>query len=155
MDFEIWHILILLVLGYIAGVINTLAGGGSNLTLPALMVLGMPADIANATNRVGIIMQTIWGAKSFHGHGELPLHDVKAIFIPLSIGGVLGALSASYAPVTYLKPVLLLTMISMSLIIICIAIRLSLISVTTIALRSVMTTSCVLPWPSRALSVSV
>lgn len=117
MDFEIWHILILLVLGYIAGVINTLAGGGSNLTLPALMVLGMPADIANATNRVGIIMQTIWGAKSFHGHGELPLHDVKAIFIPLSIGGVFGALSASYAPVTYLKPVLLLTMISMSLII--------------------------------------
>jgi len=117
MEFDFLQIAALLVLGYIAGIINTLAGGGSNLTLPALMVLGMPADIANATNRVGIFLQTLWGAKGFHGHGELPLHDVKGIFIPLTIGGIIGALAASYAPVTYLKPVLLITMISMSLII--------------------------------------
>lgn len=117
MEFEFLHIAALLVLGYIAGIINTLAGGGSNLTLPALMVLGMPADVANATNRVGIFMQTLWGSKSFHGHGKLPLLDIKGIFIPLSIGGVIGALAASYAPVSYLKPVLLFTMIAMSLII--------------------------------------
>lgn len=117
MDLDIVQIVTLLVLGYIAGIINTLAGGGSNLTLPALMVLGMPADVANATNRVGIFLQTLWGAKSFHGHGELPLHDIKGIFIPLSIGGIIGALAASYAPVLYLKPVLLITMISMTLII--------------------------------------
>ncbi len=117
MDFDLLHIVTLLVLGYIAGIINTLAGGGSNLTLPALMIFGMPADVANATNRVGIFLQTLWGAKGFHGHGELPLHDVKSIFIPLSIGGLIGALAASYAPVLYLKPVLLVTMITMSLII--------------------------------------
>lgn len=117
MEFEFLQILVLLLLGYIAGIINTLAGGGSNLTLPALMVLGMPADVANATNRVGIFLQTLWGTKSFHSHGELPLHDIKGIFIPLSLGGVIGALAASYAPVDYLKPVLLLTMISMSAII--------------------------------------
>ena len=117
MEFDFLQISALLILGYIAGIINTLAGGGSNLTLPALMVMGLPADIANATNRVGIFLQTIWGAKAFHGHGQLPLHDVKGIFIPLSIGGVLGALAASYVPVSFLKPVLLTTMISMSLII--------------------------------------
>lgn len=117
MEFDLLQIISLLILGYIAGIINTLAGGGSNLTLPALMVLGMPADIANATNRVGIFLQTLWGAKSFHGHGELPLTDVKGIFVPLLLGGFIGALAASYAPVTYLKPVLLITMISMSLII--------------------------------------
>jgi hypothetical protein len=117
MDLDTFQVVGLLVLGYIAGIINTLAGGGSNLTLPALMVIGMPADIANATNRVGIFLQTLWGAKSFHGHGELPLHDIKGIFIPLSAGGIIGALAASYAPVAYLKPVLLITMISMSLII--------------------------------------
>ena len=117
MEFDLLHIILLLVLGYVAGIINTLAGGGSNLTLPALMILGLPADIANATNRVGIFLQTLWGARAFHGHGQLPLADIKGIFIPLSIGGVLGALAASYAPVTYLKPVLLGTMVSMSLII--------------------------------------
>ena len=117
MDFDLLQIFSLLILGYIAGIINTIAGGGSNLTLPALLVMGMPADIANATNRVGIFLQAIWGAKSFHGHGELPLNDVKGIFIPLTIGGIIGALAASYAPVSYLKPVLLTTMISLSLII--------------------------------------
>lgn len=117
MELEVLHIIALLILGYLAGIINTLAGGGSNLTLPALMVLGMPADIANATNRVGIFLQTLWGAKSFHGHGKLPLNDIGWIFIPLSVGGLIGALAASYAPVTYLKPVLLITMITMSLII--------------------------------------
>lgn len=117
MDLGFLQISALLVLGYIAGIINTLAGGGSNLTLPALMILGLPADVANATNRVGIFMQAIWGVRGFHGHGELPLHDFKGIFIPLSLGGIIGALAASYAPVGYLKPVLLITMISMSLII--------------------------------------
>ena len=117
MSLDLLHIFILLLLGYIAGIINTLAGGGSNLTLPALMILGLPADIANASNRVGIFLQTVWGTRAFHGHGELPLQDIKGIFIPLAIGGVLGALAASYAPTTYLKPVLLGTMVTMSLII--------------------------------------
>ncbi len=117
MEFDLLHILLLLVLGYIAGIINTLAGGGSNLTLPALMIMGLPADVANASNRVGIIFQALWGAREFHSHGELPLQDIKGIFIPLAIGGVLGGLTASYAPVIYLKPVLLGTMVTMSLII--------------------------------------
>ena len=77
----------------------------------------MPADVANATNRVGIFLQTLWGSKRFHGYGELPLGDLRGIFIPLSFGGIIGALAASYAPVDYLKPVLLITMITMSLII--------------------------------------
>ena len=117
MDYSPLHILALLALGYIAGIINTLAGGGSNLTLPALMVMGMPADIANATNRVGIFLQTIVGSRGFDQQGQLPLHDIKGIFVPLASGGIIGALAASYAPVSYLKPVLLSTMIAMSLII--------------------------------------
>ena len=46
------HIAILLVAGPAAGFINTLAGGGSLLTLPVLLLVGLPADMANATNRV-------------------------------------------------------------------------------------------------------
>ena len=40
---------LLVVTGFIAGVINTLAGGGSNLTIPALMVMGLPAEASTAT----------------------------------------------------------------------------------------------------------
>ena len=42
------YICLLVGTGFLAGIINTMAGGGSNLTIPALMMLGLPADIANA-----------------------------------------------------------------------------------------------------------
>ena len=57
----------LLVLGLVAGIINTLAGGGSNLTVPALMVFGMPPEIANATNRVGVFLQVADAADDLVG----------------------------------------------------------------------------------------
>ena len=43
-------ILILMLIGVLFGVINTLAGGGSVLSLPALLLLGLPPHAANATN---------------------------------------------------------------------------------------------------------
>ena len=52
---ELSQAIVLVVIGLMAGVINTLAGGGSNLSLPALMMTGLPADVANATNRVAVL----------------------------------------------------------------------------------------------------
>ena len=106
--------LLLGVLGLVAGVINTLAGGGSNLTIPALMISGMPPDVANATNRVGVMMQSVAGIKGFHDHGRLPTHDLKGILVPTLLGGLLVGAVASYAPVHILKPALLLTMLAMA-----------------------------------------
>ncbi len=108
------YALLLVVLGLVAGVVNTLAGGGSNLTIPALMISGMPADMANATNRVGVMMQSLTGMKKFHDKGKLPTGDLKGILIPTLAGGLLGGVVASYAPVEVLKPALLLTMLGMA-----------------------------------------
>lgn len=109
--------LLLVVTGLIAGVINTLAGGGSNLTLPALMVMGLPADIANATNRVGVLLQCLVGVKGFDKHNKLERGDIGPILIPNLIGSGIGALFASFTPTTYLKPILLAAMVGMALII--------------------------------------
>ncbi len=117
MEITLIEALILSLLGVIAGIINTLAGGGSNLTVPALMVLGMPADIANATNRVGVFLQAIVGATGFRRHKKLPTHDFKAIIIPLLIGALVGGLSASYAPAFLLKYLLLGAMLLVATII--------------------------------------
>ncbi len=106
--------LLLLVLGLVAGVINTLAGGGSNLTIPALMISGMPPDIANATNRVGVMMQSLAGLKGFHDNDKLPTGDLKGILVPTVLGGLVGGAVASFAPVSLLKPALLLTMLGMA-----------------------------------------
>ena len=111
MDISNFEIGTLLVLGLVAGVINTLAGGGSNLTVPALMVFGMPPEIANATNRIGVLLQGIAGTRGFRKHGKLPMGDFKNMMLPLFIGAVFGAGFASYAPERLLKYLLLGAMI--------------------------------------------
>lgn len=110
---EIYQIVTLIILGFIAGIINTLAGGGSNLTLPALMIFGLPPDVANATNRVGIFLQGLSASFGFKKHNKLPLDDFKSMLIPLLLGSLLGTLLASYTPNFLLKYLLLGTMITL------------------------------------------
>ena len=117
MDISLPYIFLLVIVGLIAGAINTLAGGGSNLTLPILMVMGMPPEIANATNRVGVALQSLAGALGFRANDKLPLDDLGPIMVPTLAGGLFGAVAASYAPSWILKPLLLGTMLTMALII--------------------------------------
>lgn len=116
-EFSLFTVSLLIVTGLIAGVINTLAGGGSNLTIPALMVMGLPADIANATNRVGVLLQSVAGVRGFHRHGKLDSGDTLPVLVPNLLGGLVGALCAAALPVPWLKPLLLGTMVGMSLLI--------------------------------------
>lgn len=92
-----WAIYIVaLVAGAVAGAINTLAGSGSTLTLPMLIFLGLPADVANGTNRVGVVLQNIVGMVTLRRGGKLPLdaHMWKLV-IPTLLGGGTGALVAA------------------------------------------------------------
>lgn len=113
-ELDLVYIVILIVTGFLAGIINTMAGGGSNLTIPALMVLGLPPDIANATNRVSVALQSFTAYRGFSKHGKLDIPDIKPILIVTLLGGVIGAIFASYMPPEYLKPTLLAAMILMA-----------------------------------------
>jgi len=63
---EWWQLSLLLFAGFAAGVLNTLAGGGSLITLPLMLWIGLPAPVANASNRISLILQNISGAANFH-----------------------------------------------------------------------------------------
>lgn len=108
---------LLVVTGFVAGIINTLAGGGSSLTIPALMVLGLPADVANATNRVGVFLQCLVGTRGFHKAGRLDTSDMGPVLVPTLVGGLVGAVLAAFLPVWVLKPMLLGSMVIMALVI--------------------------------------
>ena len=118
MEYELSVLMIslLVITGVISGFINTLAGGGSMLTLPALMMLGMPADVANATNRVGVLMQSATGAKGFNDQNRLDRSAVLPILVPTVIGALAGSVLASYLPVWLLEPVLLASMVTVALV---------------------------------------
>ncbi len=111
------YIVLLVVAGVVAGFVNTIAGGGSVITVPALMLLGMPADIANGTNRVGVAIQSLAAMHEFGKHGRLDRPAIIPVLCPSMSGSLLGALTASYVPVALLKPLLLGTMMVMTLLI--------------------------------------
>ncbi len=57
--------IILFLIGLLAGFINVMAGGGSALTLPALIFLGLDGAMANGTNRLAILIQNIFAVTAF------------------------------------------------------------------------------------------
>lgn len=91
-----WYVAIAVVLaGFAAGFINTIAGSGSLITLPLLIFLGMPANIANGTNRLGILFQTITSTLSFRKHGYFQLKRGLIVALPAVAGSLPGALIAA------------------------------------------------------------
>lgn len=83
-----------LLVGLAAGFINTVAGGGSLLSLPALIFLGLDPVVANGTNRIAILAQNINGVLAFrhrgHFHGKLAV----TLALPALAGAYLGSMVA-------------------------------------------------------------
>ncbi|QNB44957.1 TSUP family transporter [Thermanaerosceptrum fracticalcis] len=84
-------VLLILVVGVIAGFLNTVAGGGSLLTMPMFIFLGMPSALANGTNRVALTVQGIAAAINFRRKGYFDLKLGLTLGIPAMIGSYLGA----------------------------------------------------------------
>lgn len=92
---EIEIILILFGVGTLAGVINVMAGGGSTLTLPTLIFLGLDATVANGTNRIAILIQNISAIYSFKREkfAKFKISFKMSLFtLP---GAILGAIAAT------------------------------------------------------------
>jgi uncharacterized protein len=85
---------LILVGGFVAGVVNTLAGGGSIITLPLLIYAGLPPTMANATNRVAIVLQNVGALAGFRRHGHSPGREAWILLAPSLAGGALGAFLA-------------------------------------------------------------
>ena len=86
-----WHYPILVLVGCIVGVINTMAGGGSLITLPILIFLGLPSNVANGTNRIGLIMTAFSANMGFKSKGvsTYPFNVYIGLFA--LIGSLFGA----------------------------------------------------------------
>ena len=97
MNLEWYQYILLLLGGAVAGVINTLAGNGSTITLFLLMTFGLPANVANGTNRIGILFQSIIATRAFAKSDRFqPLIKKSWWIIALAVpGGIAGAMFAS------------------------------------------------------------
>ena len=76
--------------GFVAGIINTLAGGGSLITLPLLILAGLPANVANGTNRVAIVLQNVGALSGFRSQGLTLGREVLWLLLPTLAGAAVG-----------------------------------------------------------------
>lgn len=88
---EIFEFILLALIGIFAGFLNVTAGGGSLLTLPFLIFLGLPATVANGTNRIAILFQNIFATTRFHQFDVIPKGATFITAIPALVGAIIGA----------------------------------------------------------------
>lgn len=86
--------LLLFAVGLVAGTLNVIAGGGSTLTLPVMIFLGLPPTVANGTNRVAILVQNVGAAWSFQRRRLTTVAWLWLAVPPAVVGAVLGTLLA-------------------------------------------------------------
>lgn len=91
-DLSLVDFLLFAFAGLLTGVINTLAGSGSLITLPIFIFMcGLPPSVANATNRIGVFMQS--GVASLRYNKTFPglYKGMEWLAIPAVIGAVIGS----------------------------------------------------------------
>jgi uncharacterized membrane protein YfcA len=87
----VFEALLLIGVGFFAGILNTMAGGGSLLTLPILIFLGLPPNIANGTNRVAIVVQNIFTTAGFKSKGVKTFPFSIYVGLSALVGSIIGA----------------------------------------------------------------
>jgi uncharacterized protein len=97
---------VLVVVGSIVSFVNSIAGGGSVISLPLLMMFGLTGAEANGTNRLGVLLGSAGSLHGFHRSRQLPLQLLPKVAVPGVMGSVIGTLCAIGMPDRIFKPVL-------------------------------------------------
>jgi uncharacterized protein len=96
MDWTVEHLVIAFSGAFIAGMINALAGNGSVITLTILTeLLGLPGNIANGTNRVGVLMNAAGAMTGFAGKRDMEYRRYLKYILPVIFGALIGTIVAT------------------------------------------------------------
>lgn len=109
MDFL--HIALIAAVGIVAGFLNTVAGGGSLITMPVLIFLGLPSAVANGTNRVAIMSQCIVAVTNFRSKGYFDWKLGLMLAVPAAAGAIVGSGIAVSLPDDIFNKVLAVVML--------------------------------------------
>ncbi len=95
---DLWHAAVACAAAFLAGAINSVAGGGTLVSFPALIWLGLNSVTANATSTVAIwpgTLGSIWGYRREMREAEPRMY---LLVVPSLIGGISGALLLRWTP---------------------------------------------------------
>lgn len=95
---SVLHVLLILVTGIVAGFLNVVGGGGSLLTMPMLIFLGLPSATTNGTNRIALMVQNIIAIANFRRKGFFDFKLGLLLGVPAVMGSIAGARFAITLP---------------------------------------------------------
>ncbi|HLP40923.1 MAG TPA: sulfite exporter TauE/SafE family protein [Fibrobacteria bacterium] len=101
-----WTYPLLFAAGVVVSVINSVSGGGSILSLPLLIFLGLPSAAANGTNRIGALAGSLGSLAAFRRLGHFHPRLAWQVGWPASLGSLVGSLLAVRLPDRIFNPVL-------------------------------------------------
>jgi len=93
-DIQLWHMLVMVFLGIGAAFINSVAGGGSILSLPFMIFTGIPTVMAHGTNRFGLIFGALGSFLDLKKRGQVNVSLIATMLLPVGLGSFMGALLA-------------------------------------------------------------
>lgn len=108
-------ILFLIGAGFIASFIDSVVGGGGLISLPALLLTGLPPTIALGTNKMASVMGSCTSTLSFMRSGKIDIGIIKYLF-PLSfIGSAFGVITVQQIPSQFLKPLVVIMLVAVTI----------------------------------------
>lgn len=108
---NIYDVALILVAGVVAGFMNTVGGGGSLISLPVLIFMGLPSAVANGTNRIALLVQSIVAVENFRRGGFIDLRLSLLLGMPAMLGSLAGVYMAITMPDAVFNRVLAVVML--------------------------------------------
>jgi hypothetical protein len=107
---------LLLLVGFVTGIINTMAGGGGFLILPVLVGMGLPVNVANGSVRVSVLTQNIGAVATFHNEGVRAYRPSWQLGPAMIVGALAGAYLATKIDNDIFKPLVGVVLLAWALI---------------------------------------
>lgn len=93
-----FEFVLMFAVGFVAAILNVLAGGGSLLTMPLLIALGLSPGVANGTARVAVLVQNITATVKYHRAGKIHWPSIARAAPTVMIAGLVGAIAGTRIP---------------------------------------------------------
>ncbi|MGI9229066.1 MAG: sulfite exporter TauE/SafE family protein [Gammaproteobacteria bacterium] len=115
-EFALWQGIVLFLTGIAAGFVNVTAAGGSMLSVPVMVFLGIPGPVANGTNRIAILAQNITAVVTFFRRGYSDFRLSVLLALAAMPGAVIGALAGVQLEGVWFNRVLAVLLITIMII---------------------------------------
>ncbi len=109
-----WNLLLLLAAGFISAWLDAIVGGGGVISLPAVMLTGIPPTTAIGTNKLAAIAGVVTASITFWRRGCVRKPLVKRLFPVAVVAAALGSYTVMQVPTVYLEPIIIAALLAVS-----------------------------------------